>query len=269
VGFFKKLVIADNAAVIANEIFGKYESYEGADLWIGALAFTLQIYCDFSGYSDIARGLAKLLGFELMVNFRLPYLAQSPSDFWSRWHISLSTWLRDYLYIPLGGNRGSQLLTYRNLAITMLLGGLWHGASWNFVLWGGYHGLLLIAYRAWDSGGDVAIRPRAVRGLRIALMFFFTVIGWILFRARSFDTIEHFAAHLDFSISDDSAELGAKLAWLAGPLLALELFEHKKNDLLAIAKLWLPARVLVYTALLAALVLYAAREQTEFIYFQF
>jgi len=145
-GYFKKMVVADNCAHVANEVFGSYERYQGLDLLCGMLAFTVQIYADFSGYTDIARGLAKLMGFELMVNFRLPYFASSPQEFWQRWHISLSTWLRDYLYVPLGDNRKGPLATYRNLALTMLLGGLWHGAAWNYVLWGAYHGALLILY---------------------------------------------------------------------------------------------------------------------------
>ena len=135
-GFFKKLVIADNIGPIADEVFDGYLQQGGLNVILGALAFAFQIYCDFSGYSDIARGLAKLMGFDLILNFKLPYFALSPSDFWRRWHISLSTWLRDYLYIPLGGNRGTKLQTFRNLMVTMLLGGLWHGAAWNFVLWG-------------------------------------------------------------------------------------------------------------------------------------
>src|SRR3972149_1993846 len=143
-GLFKKVVIADNVREVANLIFNNYTNYSGLDIVIGGLAFAVQIYGDFSGYSDIARGIARLMGFELMVNFRLPYFALNPTDFWQRWHISLSTWLRDYLYIPLGGNRKSNLITCRNLFLTMLLGGLWHGASWNFVIWGAYHGLIPI-----------------------------------------------------------------------------------------------------------------------------
>jgi D-alanyl-lipoteichoic acid acyltransferase DltB (MBOAT superfamily) len=154
-GLFKKIVVADNAAAIVAMVFGPYDGAnpshvvpaDGLRMLIGVYAFAMQIYGDFSGYSDIARGSARLLGFDIMLNFNLPYFAISPSDFWRRWHISLSTWLRDYLYIPLGGNRGGTVATYRNLFLTMLLGGLWHGAAWTFVLWGMYHGLLLIAYR--------------------------------------------------------------------------------------------------------------------------
>ncbi len=150
-GFFKKVVMADNLAPTVNEIFAKQGGYTAEEVLVGAIFFAFQIYGDFSGYTDIARGTSRVLGFELMDNFREPYFARSPSDFWQRWHISLSTWLRDYLYISLGGNRGGRLTTYRNLILTMLLGGLWHGAAWNFVWWGLYHGTLLVGYRWYEE----------------------------------------------------------------------------------------------------------------------
>src|SRR4029453_7961037 len=133
---------------VANALFGEGHSPSGVGVLIGVFAFAFQIYGDFSGYSDIARGLSKWMGIELVENFRFPYFVRTPQAFWRHWHISLSTWLRDYLYIPLGGNRGSEWQTRRNLLITMLLGGLWHGAAWTFVIWGVYQGVLLIAYRA-------------------------------------------------------------------------------------------------------------------------
>lgn len=146
-GLCKKIVIADNLAMIVDPIFSHSEEYKGAVLLLALLAFTFQIYCDFSGYTDMARGIAKLLGFELSLNFNFPYLSRSPSEFWTRWHISLSRWLKDYLYISLGGNRAGKIRTQLNLVITMVLGGLWHGAAWNYVLWGLYHGTLLVAYK--------------------------------------------------------------------------------------------------------------------------
>ena len=143
-GLTKKMAFADQFAKVANDYFQNVSGNPGMlTAWSGVVAFGLQIYFDFSGYTDMAIGMAKLLGFHFPVNFRRPYLASSITDFWRRWHISLSTWLRDYLYIPLGGNRHGRWMTYRNLMLTMLLGGLWHGASWNFVIWGGYHGALL------------------------------------------------------------------------------------------------------------------------------
>ncbi|MCL4123644.1 UNVERIFIED_CONTAM: hypothetical protein GTU68_011358, partial [Idotea baltica] len=141
VGMFRKVVIADNMAPIANAIFASnVDDLSGAEILLGVYAFAFQIYGDFSGYSAIARGIAKWMGFDLMVNFRMPYFATTPSDFWQRWHISLSQWLRDYVYIPLGGNRFGTLMTYRNLLLTMLIGGLWHGANWTFIIWGAFHG---------------------------------------------------------------------------------------------------------------------------------
>jgi len=146
-GFVKKIIIADNLSSFVDTIFTHPSNYPSVVIWIAAIAFAIQIYCDFSGYTDIARGLALTLGYELPLNFDRPYFATAPSEFWKRWHISLSSWLRDYLYIPLGGNRKSNLNTYRNLFITMALGGLWHGANWNFLIWGALHGLLQIVYR--------------------------------------------------------------------------------------------------------------------------
>jgi len=142
-GFFKKVVIADNIGLFTDSIYKSPGNYPGMIIWMAAICFTIQIYCDFSGYTDIAIGLAGILGFSFPKNFDKPYFALTISDFWKRWHISLSSWLKDYLYIPLGGNKNGKFNTYRNLMITMLLGGLWHGASWNFVIWGGIHGLLL------------------------------------------------------------------------------------------------------------------------------
>ena len=156
-GLTKKMAFADQFAKVANDYFKNVSGNPGMlTAWSGVVAFGMQIYFDFSGYTDMAIGMAKLLGFHFPVNFRRPYLASSITDFWRRWHISLSTWLRDYLYIPLGGNRHGRWMTYRNLMITMLLGGLWHGASWNFVIWGGYHGALLSVERVFR--GDRQIR---------------------------------------------------------------------------------------------------------------
>jgi len=146
-GLFQKIFIADNLAKMVNPVFSAAAPYDGVKVLSALYAFAFQIYCDFAGYSNMARGLGKCMGFDIMVNFNLPYFATNPRDFWRRWHISFSTWLRDYLYIPLGGNQKGPLITYRNIALTMLLGGLWHGANWRFVIWGGYQGLLLIIHR--------------------------------------------------------------------------------------------------------------------------
>ena len=185
-GFYKKTVIADNLAPIVNTAFAAPSTVEPAVLLLGVLAFAIQIFCDFSGYSDMARGLARMLGFELMLNFNLPYFARTPSEFWRRWHISLSTWLRDYLYIPLGGNKFGKFITYRNLIITMLLGGLWHGAAWTFIIWGAFHGGILALYRLAGIDGWLASVKRGTgyviaHGGAWVVMSVLTLMGWVLF----------------------------------------------------------------------------------------
>jgi alginate O-acetyltransferase complex protein AlgI len=186
-GLVKKTAIADQFANVANGYFDSIASHPGAPAaWAAVFAFSMQIYFDFSGYSDIAIGCARLLGFVFPENFRMPYLATSVTDFWHRWHITLSTWLRDYLYVPLGGNRRGRLATLRNLMITMLLGGLWHGAQWTFVAWGGLHGILLCIERLLGIGR----KDTAARGftavVRIGLTFLVVTLGWVLFRSPSF-----------------------------------------------------------------------------------
>jgi alginate O-acetyltransferase complex protein AlgI len=186
IGFVKKACISENVAPIADEMFAAPGEFDVFGTWIGVLFYAVQIYCDFSGYTDMAIACARLLGYELTANFNFPYFAASVGDFWRRWHISLSTWLRDYLYIPLGGNRGSKWFTWRNLMLTMLLGGLWHGASWNFVLWGALHGVALIVHREW--GRVPAERfPRFHRFFALSgpvLTFVWICITWIFFRAQ-------------------------------------------------------------------------------------
>jgi len=189
-GLFKKIFVADNLGMIVDNIYNN-PSAGGFEYIVATWAFAFQIYGDFSGYSDVARGTSKCFGIELMHNFKQPYFAINPSDFWRRWHISLSRWLRDYLYISIGGNRGRHIKIYRNLMITMLLGGLWHGAAWNFVLWGGYHGLLLCIFRPFENYFKKITNQKnlAKQLLFIAIMFNFTWIGWVFFRAKSIEQI--------------------------------------------------------------------------------
>ena len=185
-GLVKKMVFADNIAIFANGLFTDPAQYPGSlPIWLGALAFGIQIYCDFSGYSDIAIGLARIFGFTLQLNFDKPYFAKNITEFWKRWHISLSSWLRDYLYIPLGGNRKGKARTYINLMVTMILGGLWHGASWNFVLWGFYQGSLLSIHRLFEKSGITRIIDlfgRAKKYISVILTQYFVFLGWLLFR---------------------------------------------------------------------------------------
>jgi alginate O-acetyltransferase complex protein AlgI len=188
IGLFRKVVIADGIGAQVDSIFSNPDGHTTPYLLMGLYLFALQIYCDFAGYSDIARGTSRLLGIELMRNFNQPYFAASITEFWRRWHISLSTWLRDYLYIPLGGNRGSVVNTYRNLMLTMLLGGLWHGAAWTFVIWGGLHGLYLIGQRFFNrhERPSLPISPTEWNWQRVGgvlLTFHLVLLTWVFFRA--------------------------------------------------------------------------------------
>jgi alginate O-acetyltransferase complex protein AlgI len=192
-GLAKKIVVGDYVAqAIVNRVFATPERFTALEVLVAVYGYAIQIYADFSGYSDVAIGSAALFGYELPENFDAPYVSGDLQEFWRRWHISLSTWLRDYLYKPLGGSRGGSIKTYRNLMITMVLGGLWHGASWTFVIWGGLHGVALAATRIWqrarDSRGAAArVRSVAVRWLSVLATFHFVCFGWIFFRAATLD----------------------------------------------------------------------------------
>ena len=273
-GYFKKVFVADNAALIANDVFGNYERYTGLTLLIGILAFSIQIYGDFSGYSSIARGISRLMGIELMVNFKLPYLAISPRDFWQRWHVSLSTWLRDYLYIPLGGNRKGTTKTYRNILVTMTLGGLWHGAAWNFVIWGIYHGCLLILERIVGSRLRLPMLNSSLLRypsltVKILLMFTLTSVGWVLFRSSSLEQAIYILTNVSFRVSSISLIFMSRLIAVSLPLIAADAVQHLTQDLLIVPKARPASQILIYTALLLILFLMGVRESIEFIYFQF
>ena len=196
IGFVKKMLFADNIASIPNDIFSQTLTSSSLEIWLGTIAFGIQIYGDFSGYSDIAIGAALILGFKIPINFNKPYFAISPSDFWRRWHISLSSWLRDYLYIPLGGNKKSKSRTYLNLGIVMLLGGLWHGASWNFVIWGGLHGAYLAIHRfISDRFPKVSefwfFKNRIGKLVTIIIMQYLVFLAWIPFRVSGIEEIKY------------------------------------------------------------------------------
>jgi len=186
-GFVKKSCIADHLAAVVDPVFAAPGAFTAASVWIAVLFYAAQIYCDFSGYTDMAIACAGLLGYRLTPNFDSPYLAASVAEFWRRWHISLSTWLRDYLYRPLGGNRGGRLATHRNLLLTMVLGGLWHGAAWTFVAWGALHGIALSLHREWARRRVGRSRPLpGGRPAAVALTFLWVCVCWIFFRAGSF-----------------------------------------------------------------------------------
>jgi D-alanyl-lipoteichoic acid acyltransferase DltB (MBOAT superfamily) len=274
VGFFKKVFVADNCAILANYVFAPQTPLNGYWAVLGVVAFAFQIYGDFSGYTDIARGSAKLLGVNLAVNFRFPYFARNPSDFWGRWHISLSTWFRDYLYIPLGGNRGAKWETIRNLAVTMLLAGLWHGANWIFVLWGAYHGLLLILYRvvpALRSLGDEKSASIGKGILAVALMWVLTLAGWAIFRSANLHQLGLWLAALGHWQTGLSLPWVSSSLWLlihVAPLLLLQILTWKSRDETDLRLLPWPVKGVVY-ALMLLLIVSSTEHDTEFIYFQF
>jgi alginate O-acetyltransferase complex protein AlgI len=274
VGLFKKIFVADNCAILANHVFDPHTTLNGYWAVLGVVAFAFQIYGDFSGYTDIARGSAKFLGINLAENFKFPYLARTPADFWGRWHITLSAWFRDYLYIPLGGNRGTKWNTLRNLAVVMVLAGLWHGASWIFVLWGVYHGVLLIMYRIVTplSRLEPAAASPAWRGaLALPLMLAFTLVGWAIFRSPN---LAHLGAWFGaLGRWDPSLGLAWQLPalWLllhTVPLVLLQILTRKPGAETALEHVPWAARGLVYTLLLLLVISSAAHDQ-EFIYFQF
>jgi D-alanyl-lipoteichoic acid acyltransferase DltB (MBOAT superfamily) len=229
IGLFKKVFVADNCALLANYAFAPDTKLNAYWAILGVMAFAFQVYGDFSGYTDIARGSARLLGIQLSANFRFPYFASNPSDFWRRWHITLSTWFRDYVYIPLGGNHGTSLLTLRNLYITMLLAGLWHGASWTFVLWGAYHGTLLILFHImpfWQRVADTNNKHVWQRVPSIVLMWILTLIGWSFFRSSNLGQLWNWVAALgNWNASSSIYWVGPSLWWLLHVVPLLLFFE--------------------------------------------
>jgi D-alanyl-lipoteichoic acid acyltransferase DltB (MBOAT superfamily) len=274
-GLFKKVFIADNCARIADAFFSDVGSHSGTAAVLGVYAFAFQIYADFSGYSDMARGLSHMMGFRLMRNFNLPYFSTNPSEFWRRWHISLSTWLRDYLYIALGGNRKGELKTYRNLFTTMTLGGLWHGASWHFVIWGVYQGTLLIVHRLLSP---FLSRFRIEGGfaggtwfwLRVAVFFQFVCLGWILFRAQDLGQAWAVVSLIatDLRPDPEAWETARSLIALVWPLLLVQFLQWKWKDLNVAARLPAPAKAALASCLFYLFCVYGTATDS-FIYFQF
>ena len=279
-GLFKKMVVADNMARVVGDVFGPYDHilsghvaipHDGLRLLLGVYAFALQIYGDFSGYTDIARGVSKLFGFDVMLNFNLPYAALSPSDFWRRWHISLSTWLRDYLYIPLGGNRGGLFFTYRNLFLTMLLGGLWHGANWTFVLWGAYHGAILIVYRLLNLRPEDKQYPRWANTLMWLIMLHLTMLGWLFFRAKNLTTVSVFLQGilLHPHWSPEATAVLKDIAFFGWFLIAFQVVQYTMKNLDPMSRWHWFVRLNVWVFVLMSLFALASTEGKEFIYFAF
>jgi alginate O-acetyltransferase complex protein AlgI len=276
-GLFRKCVVADSCALLANAVFsGRMGPPNIATVALGTYAFAWQIYGDFSGYSDIARGSAQLLGFHFMVNFRQPYLATSLQDFWRRWHISLSTWLRDYLYIPLGGNRNGERQTYRNLMLTMVLGGLWHGANWTFVVWGAIHGAGLAAGRAVRQAFGLADKTEdesltsAACWLRRVVVFHLVCLTWVFFRANSVTEALHLLGGL--TLFEWRPEYGIAFRFLAlfsVPLFVVDLLNETRDEEYVFERSYYPWRVATGLALMAVITLFSANQANAFIYFRF
>jgi D-alanyl-lipoteichoic acid acyltransferase DltB (MBOAT superfamily) len=272
-GYFLKCFLADNLAPIADGVFSGDPPENAGMVLVGLYAFAFQIFGDFAGYSAIAIGIARMMGFELMTNFRQPYLVTNPREFWQHWHISLSTFLRDYLYVPLGGNRGSRLGTARNLSVTMLLGGLWHGAAWNFVAWGAFHGGLLAIHRTWTGFRGERPSPGAVvRALQIVAMFHVTCLGWLLFRATSLGQASDLLRTLligPWDLSREAVRGFSDVAFFAMPVVVVQVLERARGTIPAFLRLPEPARVAAAVLLVEALLLWGAFGGKEFIYFQF
>lgn len=277
-GLYKKAVVADNIALVVNNVFGPYDSMQlttvpedGMRCLLAIYAFAIQIYCDFSGYTDIARGVAKLMGFDIMLNFNLPYIAVNPSDFWRRWHISLSSWLRDYLYIPLGGSRGGTWFTYRNLILTMVLGGLWHGAAWTFVLWGAFHGAILVLYRVLGLNEltDKARFPMNI--IYMVIMFHLVCFGWLLFRAQNMTTVSLFLKSIltSFSWSTEAAECLRKMVFYGWFLMLFQLAQAKYKSLTPLTNSPWFLRLNIWLFVVMSILVLSPRKAQEFIYFAF
>ena len=270
-GLFRKCVIADSCAALANAAFNGRMGSGWAVTLIGMWAFAFQIYGDFSGYSDIARGSAQLLGFHFMVNFRQPYLATSLQDFWRRWHISLSTWLRDYLYIPLGGSRKGEGRTYVNLLLTMLLGGLWHGANWTFVIWGILHGGAL-AIERFSLGAhlDSPKHNTISIWLKRALVFQFVCLTWIFFRAASLhDAIEMISNLFRRSSLIDVWPAFSYLSFFAGLMMFVDLAQEKSGSEYLGEEFSTHLKIALALIGLGLVAFLTAGEMNAFIYFQF
>lgn len=262
-GFVKKIVIADNCAVVIEQIFSNVETAGGSAILYGAVLFAFQIYADFSGYSDIAIGTARLFGFSLSPNFDNPYFAESIPDFWRRWHISLTSWFRDYVYIPLGGSRCSRLRTFMNTLIVFSLSGLWHGANWTFVAWGFYHGILFFPWNmGWIRNKSLSNEKSIVeRFFSIFVTFFLVTMGWIIFRSESIDiaisSFERIFCHPDLSFMQYSKSILL--------LIAFVFFAESKNLMLP-NRSW--QRWIVYYILIF-IMLWKSTSSSQFIYFQF
>lgn len=288
-GFFKKIVIADTLCTTVNKVYNNLEAYEGTAILIATILFAFQIFCDFSGYSDIARGCARIMGFRLMNNFDYPYFARSIKDFWRRWHISLSTWFKDYIYIPLGGSRVGKVRTYVNLLITFLCSGLWHGANWTFLIWGGYHGGLQVIGDITKKPRNKCSRalglhkiPRITHAFQVVFVFALVCIGWIFFRANTLSDAWYAISKIFTLNIPTMSEIFSLLksifvtrAELYRLLLTLPVFfiaccvDYKASLSKLITSAPFVIRYILYILIVVYVMLFARAEMQDFIYFQF
>ena len=276
-GLFLKSFVADNLAnSIVNPIFHPGASYNGTEVLVALYAFSFQIFCDFAGYSNMARGLAKCLGFNLRINFDLPYFSTNPKMFWERWHISLSSWFKEYLYIPLGGNRNGKNRTFINLLIVMLIAGLWHGAAWTYVAWGAYHAILLILYHYskliipnYRISNFTSIK-KIQNVLKIVFFYHLICIGWLIFRSDSIEQVNQMIFslfnHFEYSIQGVGLKTLVGYLWI---LLPVQIYQHIKNDYYVVFSFKPIFQILFYLLIFYALLFQGVTDYDPFIYFQF
>ncbi len=271
-GMFKKVVISDSLAPMVNNIFGNYEEFGGGTLWLGAIYFAFQIYCDFSGYSDIAIGTSKLFGFELISNFKFPYFSRNIGEFWRRWHISLSSWFRDYVYIPLGGSKEGKLKSTRNIFIIFLISGFWHGANWTFIFWGLFHSILFIPSFIFKTNrkyttsiiGENKLLPTPKEFLQVGRTFLFVTIGWVFFRSETIGDSFNYLYYMFFEF-DIPNENRRGVFYLI--LLIIIDYLIRRNEKLDF-KFFENLELLLMTLIIFCIIWYY-NQSSEFIYFRF
>jgi alginate O-acetyltransferase complex protein AlgI len=277
-GLFKKMVVADNAAIHVNYIFSNYSTLPASSLWIGAIYFAFQIYCDFSGYSDIAIGTSRLFGFDIMRNFAYPYFSRDIAEFWRRWHISLSTWFRDYVYFPMGGSRTTNLKIIRNILIVFTVSGFWHGANWTFIIWGLLNGLYLLPLSLSNTNRrhlNVVAEGKILPGLadffRIVFTFFLTVVAWVFFRSynlkQAFEYLSGMFSSTVMAMPQQTALLS--IVPFIVILIIVEWIQRTKQHGLEINAIESrPLRWALYYSVILSIILFSGVQQS-FIYFQF
>jgi D-alanyl-lipoteichoic acid acyltransferase DltB (MBOAT superfamily) len=275
IGLFKKIAVADAVSPEVNNVFSHVATTPWPELIGGLWLYTIQIYCDFSGYSDIARGVGRLFGFEIMLNFNHPYFAANIGEFWRRWHISLSTWLRDYLYIPLGGSRAGVFKTYRNLMLTMVLCGLWHGANWTFVAWGALHGLYLCGYRLLSGGAGKTSRSlfaaRTIKLCSIILTVNLVALAWLFFRAPSLsEAMVYLKGIIQLrGTCENYLFFFWRIAFYIGLVLLIDIPQYFRNDHTAMLEWPWVLRGVICGSMIILMILLAPANEMPFIYFQF